>query len=714
MKEQSNNIENSKGISTSSPYAIQKVDNWNQIPTNWKNTKTINRVNFELSPFDKKFQSIFNVFLGNDELRPQFNAYFLDEYGITVTNMYAMAHIPADISKKGLFSITGDEVSLNFPDYKNILPKEFLSSKRIDLYKLLQFCNVAINYCNEITKQVGFLYNDENGEKQKIYFNVGFLIDIIEASIKYGYDKLFVNLPFNPSKSTLFSNVKNPKADDFFFLLMPIMANKGLEDNYTQNISAMDIEFGLELSCIFDFDKNEIINKDGSIVNFKLDYGVNPIFTDSIIKMIKSSLEKKPILPILENFKVQNNTLKVVNYKKDVFSLSVPNINIPDGLYYLKNNVVVKNEYADINDFIKDIDYNQRSKVNSIKINKKYFTYLIETAKLYIGSDDLRPTMTGINFKYDGTSFYIASTNANYLCRINVNENIGFENNNKFDFILPINNITTILDNINDDFIELNIYSSNKDQSPIEVKIDGNSFSLEERLIDGKYPIVNQVISPTSYYNLNLKKESILNAIKSKDADLFIKKNKKLDIKIAGKEVNGKLSIFLYSTGQNSRYSMEKIDEVEILNTDLHLENKEVETTNTCLLLMPVITNEDVIFAFRLEYFNDFIKPVNTDYFEISYSQKERAYIINEQFFKYKETFKKPVKTNKIIEKKIEQSVKKEQTPAENKSDLEYLNDLLSTSKDLLDLISDTGSELDIKFLKEKIEATKDLISLLQ
>ena len=51
---------------------------------------------------------------------------------------------------------------------------------------------------------------------------------------------------------------------------------------------------------------------------------------------------------------------------------------------------------------------------------------------------------------------------------------------------------------------------------------------------------------------------------------------------------------------------------------------------------------------------------------------------------------------------------------AETKSDLEYLKELLATSNDLLDLISDTGSNADIDCLIQKIEATKDLISLLQ
>jgi hypothetical protein len=41
------------------------------------------------------------------------------------------------------------------------------------------------------------------------------------------------------------------------------------------------------------------------------------------------------------------------------------------------------------------------------------------------------------------------------------------------------------------------------------------------------------------------------------------------------------------------------------------------------------------------------------------------------------------------------------------------LNNLLSVSNDLLDLISDSGEKEDIDFLKEKIKITKDLISLL-
>ena len=717
MKEQSNNFGNGGGISTSSPYALQKVDNWNQIPSTWKNTNVINKVNFDLNPLDKKFQSVFNKFLGQDELRPVSMGYNVDDYGITVTNSHILAHIPAKNSKKGIFNpITGEIIDGKYPQYENVVPKDFAFSFTIDAYKLLQYSKVAMNYANKYTKQILISYD----KVMSIGFNAELLIIALESLLKLGYEKVYLSLN-SPNRPIVISPVKEPKVgEDFMVLVMPVISNGYNSEKPNNFIGAMDIDYSLELGCIFDLDRNDILNKNGSVAEFKMDYGVNPIFTDEVIKVIKSSLQKNPTLVVLENFKVQDNTLKVTNTKGYSFSVIMPNINVPNGLYYIQNNVAVKNENADIDDFVRDIDYSVRVKKNSIKINKNYFNYLINTAKNYLGNDELRPVMMGINFKYDGINLYVASTNANYLCRIKVNEKIGFENSNTFDIVLPIYNINTILESNEDEFIKLDIYSSEYEKaSPSDIKIESSSFILEQKLIDGKFPVVNQVIPQTSYFNLNLKKETILNAIKSKEAEAFIKKNKKFDIKIAGKKENDRLSIFIYTTNDSYRNSQMKIDEIEILNTDLHLEEREVYTTDSCLLLMPVITEQNVIFSFRLELFKEFIKPVNTDYFDISYTELKRAYLINEQFFKYKETFKKPVKQIKkqeVVKPLIQNIQKKDDVKIVNgsKSDLEYLNELLATSNDLLDLISDTGSKADIDFLKQKIEATKDLISLLQ
>ena len=810
-------------ISTSSPYAIENADNWNQIPSTWKNTTIINKVNYERNPLDKKFQSVFNFLLGEDELRPVFSGYNVDDYGITVTDAHRLAHIPAKLSNKGVFDPkTGGLIEFKYPNYENIIPNEFSSINELDTYKLLQYCRVADKYCNQYSHQVAFKYKESSTDSKYKYigFNVDFLIGILESALKNGFQKIYFNIA-RKNQIAIISNVEIPKlGKDLFFLLMPVMLR-----DINGDIASQDLDFNLSLSCFFDFYKNNIINKDGSIADFKMDYGINPIFTDEVIKIIKSSLQKNPSLPILENIKVQDGSVFLMNLKGYSYSVTIPNINVPNGLYYIKDNVAVKNENADVDDFVGNFDYDRLNKINSFKINKNYLTHLINIAKLYIGDDELRPTMTGINFKYDGVDMYVNSTNAHYLSKIKVIENIDYENNSEFSIILPVNNIITLLDSNEDEFITIDIFKPTNyaDATPSNIKIDSSSYILEQRLIDGKYPNINAVIPYTNKFELNLNKKDILNAIKSKEAEAFLKRNKKFNIVISAKKNNDMLSINLYSTS-DSRYETNKEEEIEILKTDYRFVEKEVITTNSCLLLMPMVSEEN-IFAFNLKLFKEFIYPVNTENFNISFNERQKAFIINEEFFEYKESFKKPTKPSKFVEQKplitkierkqeipvktnnknfessLPEWLKKEflelsddgelqsdyglfdkqdamyqkmitdeelfiqllknwkndyesdmkmeessgndytyllsnyhdiikllkkyenknsenispkkETPAESKSDLEYLNELLVVSQDLLDLISETGDKEDIDFLNEKIKVTKDLISLM-
>jgi DNA repair protein RadC len=704
-------------ISTSSPYAIQKVDNWNQIPSTWKNTSFIKRVKYELDPFDDKFNSVFKGFLGEDELRPVMSGYNVDDYGITSTNAHILASVPAKLENKGVFNpATKKLIDEKYPNYQNIIPTEYDFVFSIDCYKLLQYCRVAINYASSYSKEV-FLKYEVNNETLKIAFNGGFLINILESAIKIGNDNLFLHLKKNNNNNVVFSPKKNPiLGEDILFLIFSKKIDDKRINNY-DNVGAIELDFNFELSCIFDLSKNEIVNKDNSIVDFKMDYGVNPIFTDEVIDIIKTSLQKNPSLPILENFKAKNGSAFIVNIKNEGFSVTIPNINVPDSLYYIKNNVAVKNDYANIYDYVKDIDFSVLNKNNSIKINKDYFSYLINTAKLYVGNDELRPVMMGINFNYDGKDLYVASTNAHYLSRLKVEIDVDYENQNNFNFTFPVNNLVTLLESNEDEYITLDIYSSNSDKTktPSNIVLKSSTFILRQRLIDGKYPIINQVIPYNTYYDINLNKKEILNAIKSKEVESFIKRNKKLTIVISAKKDNDRLSISLNSTS-NSRDEFNIVEEIEILKTDLYLNNDEIPTTYSCLLLMPMISETETIFRFDLKLFKEFINPVNTNNFKISYTDKRKAYIINEEFFKYEEKSKKTKKAEKIIAPKIISKIEKKQEIKEiekEENDLDYLNNLLSVSQDLLDLISDSGEKEDIDFLKEKIQVTKDLISLL-
>jgi len=381
-------------------------------------------------------------------------------------------------------------------------------------------------------------------------------------------------------------------------------------------------------------------------------------------------------------------------------------------LYYITNNVALLRDNYDISEFPDKINLDELIEKNHLRVKRDYFNYLIETTKLYVGDDELRPVLMGVNFKYDGNDFYLSSTNANYLCRIKVEEDIVYESKNEFNFILPIYNITDILNSNDDEFIDLYVYKNKQDD--ITIKLTTSSSNLIQKCIYGKYPNYDSVIPKYNNKEIRLNKKEILNSLKSKEVESFLKRNKKLQINISGEQDGDKLLIKLYST-YNLRTNLEIKETINILVSSLNLKEDSIETTNTCLLLMPMINErENLLFAFSLQLFKKYIQPVNTEDFKIIFSEKNRAYIINEEFFKYNESNKKTTKNNFPKQtKQIITKIEKKELKTEEKSDIDFLNELLIVSNDLLDLVLETGDSEDVNFLKEKIKATKDLLSLL-
>ena len=172
----------------------------------------------------------------------------------------------------GMFSILANsthKISIGFglSNYENIIPTEFSSINEIDTYKLLQYCRVAVNYANKATYQGLLKYKPTNDKYQIIGFRMNLLISVLESALKNGFQKIYFHIG-SKNKFAIISNVKNPTlGENLFFLLSPLMLR---DEEKVNNVGAMDIDYGLELSCIFDLSKNEIVNKDDSIVDFKL------------------------------------------------------------------------------------------------------------------------------------------------------------------------------------------------------------------------------------------------------------------------------------------------------------------------------------------------------------------------------------------------------------------------------------------------------------
>jgi DNA polymerase III sliding clamp (beta) subunit (PCNA family)/GNAT superfamily N-acetyltransferase len=694
-------------VSTSRFYATKEVSNWNDIPSTWKNINKVNKVNLKLDPNDDKFNSVFKKFLSTDELRPVMMGYNIDENGITCTNATILAVIPTKENlQKGIF-LNGKEIDGKYPNYNAVIPKDnFKSISRVDSYKLLQYCNVALNYSDK--SYFGCNFNTENGV---ITFNLKLLITILEASLKLGYEELYFK--FKESNSgVVISNVEEPiLGKDIIFLLFP-MSNRGSEFKGTQNL-----DYDLELSCYFDFAKNEIINKDNSIVDFEMNYGENPIFTKEIISLLKLNFDTKSHLPILDNFLVEDKKIRLVNLDNNT-TLLIKDVDAPTGLYYIQNNVAVYSDIS-IDDYPKKSPFfNDKPKaINKVNISSEYFKWILDVLNSSKGDDDLRPVMTGLNISYDGSELLFASTNGHSLGVIKANENVSFENKNNFNETINFGKISDLINLKKDSNVIIEFYQEGN------FKIVTDGFDIVSKVIDGRYPNYSAVIPKNSSNKLTINNKKLIDALSSKEAQSFIKKvpsSKNAtysSLNILGEEKDGQLIISLVQTELNYRSDKEEkiLDSKVIYTDDLIFDNDaNIGTTDSCILLMPMQTKEPHLFYFNFSLFNKFIKPVNTQSFDLLFNNGAgKPYVVNYNNFNYiQKASKKEVSKPKEV--KAVSLKPKKQIPAESNSDLEYLKGLLSTSKDLLDLISITGNKEDIDYLKEKIKVTKTLISLIE
>ena len=694
-------------VSTSRFYATKEVDNWNDIPSTWKNINKVNKVNLKLDPNDDKFNSIFKKFLSTDELRPVMMGYNVDENGITCTNAHILAVIPTKENlQKGIF-LNGKEIDGKYPNYSAVIPKDgFKSTSIVDTYKLLQYCNVALNYSDKYS--FGCNFNTENGV---MTFNLKLLTTILETSLKLGYEELYFKFKESNS-SVVISNVKEPiLGKDIILLLFP-MSNRGSEFKGTQNL-----DYDLELTCYFDFTKNEIINKDNSIVDFEMNYGENPVFTKEIISHLKLNIDTKTRLPILDNFLVEDKKIRLVNLDNNT-TLLIKDVDAPTGLYYIQNNVAVYSDIS-IDDYPKKSPFfNDKPKaINKVNISSEYFKWILDVLNSSKGDDDLRPVMTGLNISYDGSELLFASTNGHSLGVIKANENVSFENKNNFNEIINFGKISDLINFKKDSNVVIEFYQEGN------FKIITDGFDIVSKVIDGTYPNYYGVIPKNSSNKLTINNKKLIDALSSKEAQSFIKKVPSSkgatysSLNILGEEKDGQLVISLVQTELYYRSDKEEkvLDSKVIYTDDLIFDNDaNIETTDSCILLMPMQTKEPHLFYFNFSLFNKFIKPVNTQSFDLLFNNGTgKPYVVNSNNFDYtQKTSKKEV--SKLKEVKAVSLKPKKQIPAESNSDLEYLKGLLSTSKDLLDLISITGNKEDIDYLKEKIKVTKTLISLIE
>ena len=643
-------------------YSIREVNNWDEIPVRWKNTSKINKVSYKVDPKDKGLNDLMSKIVGNDMLRPAFSGINFDDNGATSTDAHKLLSIPAETEFRGVYKTLKsiektkgtDLIDAKYPNYQAVIPKEFRFIYKANLYKLLQYCKVALNYANKTTYQIGLRVNEE----MNIGLNAKFTIDIVSSFIAMGYDNAYFHFS-EPSRAVVVSNDENPTlGKSTIGLVMPVMLNIG---RYPE-LGAMDIDFNLYLKPYFDFEKNEILNSDGSVADFKMNYGEDDVFTKEIVGIIKSITPSNSKIYILENFIVKNKTIKVTDLED---SVEIKNIDVPDGIYRIENDAVIQYSLSDdINDYpkiaiIEDYD--------TIKINKDFFKWAIEKTKNYVGKDDLRPVMTGINIQKKGDLLSITSTDAHLLATIDSTKYIklnGIEND--FSITVTPKNLFEAVKLMDSEEIEIAFskdrYSDGALKGSMTVKFVCDDIVYTTLSVQGKYPNYRAVIPYMNPKSLLVNMRDIKSIVNSKEAKDFISKNKKgADlIKIYGSELDGNINISIEATKGGYKQETQILGDKFLGKVGY---DYDYETVNgeTCSLIMPVMKNEGVesnIFTFNAVLFGKFLDNLDGEILELGFSEPSKAYLVGERNLFYTES---KIKVKPKVKKQIEKGIKVEE-----------------------------------------------------
>ena len=656
LKKEEPNMENNQPTGS--------VSNWNEVPVRWKNVKATRPITFNINPYDKGLNSIVQKFLGDDALRPVMTAMNFGDSGVVTTDAHKLLHIHYKNSDfRGNYATANTLKALKsnrfakaptdleqateqikeekYPNWIAVIPKDNPFVYEVDIIKLYQYLNVAINYANKTTNQVAFRYDKGSA----IGFNGKFFMQSLEAMMKIQKcTKVYLHLSL-PSRAMLISYEKSISATgNTYVLLMPVMVNRDLDERgsnqkITQIFGTADIDLNKYLNCYFDFEDSQIHNGDGSIADYKESYGDAEELPLALITMLDKFIKiSKNRLPILDNVCVDGNGIRVDNLDARI---EVANDwKIPQGLYTIEKNAMVRNTLnSNIDDYPK---LKSRVQTNdpAFTIDAEVFKYYIIKASEHNGDDDLRPMMKSILFQNDKGGLQIVSTDAHTLFHANVTK-YASQIKNK-DFIFPLANSKELINFAkNIDSKEVKFYA---DEDKNNYRIDGGRLHFEAKMSDGKYPNWEAVI-PIRYSN------QLMFDIK----DLYVCMNNELAKAFAKTEELKPATITIFNQDdkifmgnfpkQDDELTTKEICTLKIKKETFETERSFNSTSSNYIVLMPQTRTNGNYFNFAVDHLNSVISSIGKEKVIVNYSALERAYIFTSDNLDYKTSdVYKPVK----------------------------------------------------------------------
>jgi DNA polymerase III sliding clamp (beta) subunit (PCNA family) len=656
------------------------VKNWNEVPSIWKDTSKIKKVAFTNSPYDKGLYSIVAPFLGKDDLRPIMSGINFDDNGITVTNAHVLITLPypskqfegvyeADLSKKA----NPEQITIegNYPNYSAIIPKmEVTKPFFIDVYKLLQYNNVAMKFVNKYTNAVNYKINDE-----KVGFNAKFLNESLKTLLKLGHETAYAHY-IAPNKALLLSPSKDYEiGNDELILTMPVMVK-----DY-EPLGVRDIDYGRELSVYFDFDDNQIYNADGSIADFKMKYEQNSPIDKDDVNLLQKLANGKQRLEILNSVLVENGLARASDLETEYY---LSGVDLPNGIYKpiqgaLEITMEAIEDFPTPPIFVTDEDTLQ------FVISSDILEYYIDKLKYVVGQDDLRPVLQGICLHHTSDNkLFLAGTDAHILLKVNITEYVDMPVHNKeMKFIIQPKRLYDFLNSTENTALTIK-------SNLVATSIQSDNWSFYARNIDGNYPNYDAVMPKETTNLAVVNLEPIKKAFNTEMVKNYVREASSKDkVFIFNKE--NEIFIATYTSG-------DKIEKICETNVDFSLKNYYNENQSV-LLFMPFVYGNQTNFAFRKDLVDRVLKIVNDNKLELHYTELNRPYLIPIHSFEYKTTTK---------EHKV-----KEQKPsiAEIKlvSTINEVNEI-KEAIETLEMLSETATRKDKKEIKEAVEVLQMLL----
>ena len=257
--------------------------------------------------------------------------------------------------------------------------------------------------------------------------------------------------------------------------------------------------------------------------------GLNLLSTDNEIA-IKTFINKKDIEEITElgDMVVSGKLLYEIIRKLNDEIITIEELVDSKIIIYTKNSSFTLNS-NDANEF-PDLELEENE--NPIILSKKVFKNIINQTIFATSTQESRPVLTGINFKFDNNKLECTATDSYRLAKkIITIDNINVD----YNIVIPTKNLNELIRMFNDtdENIEMHIFDN-------KVIFKFGSIVMLSRIINGNYPDTSRLI-PTEFsliVKVNLK--NFYNAIDR--ASLLTNESDKNTIKFETKNNNAVIS----------------------------------------------------------------------------------------------------------------------------------------------------------------------------